>query len=118
MTHGGSRTHERPKQPGLLAQAVAELIALRGWTQARGHARLVEAWNRAAGLPIADSTKVVGLRRGILHVAVGNSPLLSELAAFHKADLLAALTRDCPDLKIRDLKFIMRGELSSRNSQT
>jgi hypothetical protein len=47
-------------------------------------------------------------------VAVGNSPLLSELAAYHKVNLLATFSRDHPELKIRDLKFVMRGNLSSR----
>jgi hypothetical protein len=45
---------------------------------------------------------------------VGNSPLLSELAAYHKVTLLATFSRDHPELKIRDLKFVMRGNLSSR----
>ena len=116
MSQGGSRAPDRLTHPGLLSQAVAELIALRGWAQVQGQARLVEAWNKAAGGPIAAATKVIGIRRGVLHVAVGNSPLLSELAAFHKAGLLAALSRECPDLKIRDLKFTMRGALSSRST--
>lgn len=117
MNHGGSRGPDRQSHPGRLSQAVAELIALRGWAQAQGHARLTEAWRLVAGAPIAEATKVVGIRRGVLQVAVGNSPLLSELVAFHKAGLLAALSKECPDLKIRDLKFLMRGDLPSRSRQ-
>jgi predicted nucleic acid-binding Zn ribbon protein len=87
------------------------LIALRGWAQVQGHARLAEAWKAAAGAPIAAATRVLGIRRGVLQVAVGNSPLLSELAAYHKSSLLAALSQECPELKVRDLKFIMKGNL-------
>ncbi len=105
MTQRGGRG------PAPLSQAVAELVALRGWVQVKGRARLEEAWKQAAAGTVATSTRVVDIRRGVLHVAVSNSPLLSELAAFHKPALLAAFSRQCPDLRIRDLKFVMRGDL-------
>ncbi len=105
-------THRRG--PDRLSQAVTDLIALRGWARVRGNAQLAEAWKSVAGDFVASGTKVVGIRRGVLQVAVANSPLLSELAAYHKTTLLAALTRDHPELKIRDLKFVMRGSLSSQ----
>jgi hypothetical protein len=107
MTHGGGRLPDR------LSQAVTDLIALRGWARIRGNAQLAEAWKSVAGASVASGTKVVGFRRGVLQVAVGNSPLLCELSAYHKLNLLAAFNRDHPDLKIRDLKFVMRGNLSS-----
>jgi predicted nucleic acid-binding Zn ribbon protein len=107
MTHGGG------KLPDRLSQAVTDLIALRGWARIRGHAQLAEAWKSVAGASVASGTRVEGIRRGVLQVAVGNSPLLCELAAYHKVNLLAAFNRDHPDLKIRDLKFVMRGNLSS-----
>ena len=102
MTQGGGPAPER------LSQAVTELIALRGWAQMQGQARLSEAWRAAAGDSVAAATKVIGVRRGVLQVAVGNSPLLSELAAFHKRSLLESLSKAFPELKIRDLKFVMR----------
>lgn len=105
MTHGRGRAPER------LSQAVTDLIALRGWAQVQGHARLNEAWKAAAGASIAAATRVLGIRRSVLQVAVGNSPLLSELAAYHKPSLLAAFARECPELKVRDLKFVLKGNL-------
>ena len=107
-------THGRGRLPDRLSQAVTDLIALRGWARVRGDAQLAEAWERIAGASVASGTKVVGIRRGVLQVAVGNSPLLSELAAYHKGTLLEAFSRDHPELKIRDLKFVMRGNLSPR----
>ncbi len=105
MTHGRGRAPER------LSQAVSDLIALRGWAQVQGHARLNEAWKAAAGASVAAATRVLGIRRNVLQVAVGNSPLLSELAAYQKPSLLAALARECPELKVRDLKFVLKGNL-------
>jgi predicted nucleic acid-binding Zn ribbon protein len=105
-------THGRGKMPDRLSQAVSDLIALRGWARVRGQAQLVEAWKSVAGASVASGTRVVGIRRGVLQVAVQNSPLLSELAAYHKTALLEAFSRDHPDLKIRDLKFVVRGNLT------
>jgi predicted nucleic acid-binding Zn ribbon protein len=107
-------THGRSKPPERLSQALTDLIALRGWARVRGNAQLAEVWKRIAGDSVASGTQVVGIRRGVLQVAVGNSPLLSELAAYHKVNLLEAFSRDHPELKIRDLKFVMRGSLFPR----
>ena len=60
MTHGRGRAAER------LSQAVTELIALRGWAQVQGHARLNEAWKAAAGASVAAATRVLGIRRSVL----------------------------------------------------
>jgi predicted nucleic acid-binding Zn ribbon protein len=98
--------------PQRLALAISELVARRGWASVRGRARLVEAWRRAAGARVAEATRVLGVRQGVLQVAVGNSPLLCELAAYHKPALLEALRRECPETKIRDLKFVMKGNLA------
>lgn len=105
MTQGRGQTPQR------LSHAVSDLIALRGWAQVQGQARLDQAWKAAAGASIAAATRVLGIRRSVLQVAVGNSPLLSELAAYHKSSLLAALSRECPELKLRDLKFVLKGNL-------
>ncbi len=107
----GTMTQGRSRPPERLSQALTDLIALRGWARVRGNAQLADAWKSVAGESVARGTQVVGIRRGVLQVAVGNSPLLSELASYHKGTLLAALSRDHPDLKIRDLKFVMRGNL-------
>jgi predicted nucleic acid-binding Zn ribbon protein len=104
-------TQGRGQAPERLAQAVTDLIALRGWAQVQGHARLNEAWKTAAGASVAAATRVLGIRRSVLQVAVGNSPLLSELSAYRKASLLEALSRECPELKLRDLKFVLKGNL-------
>lgn len=98
--------------PESLGKALAELVALRGLARPRGTQQLAEIWKTVAGPRIAAATRVIGIRRGVLHVGVASSPLLSELASFHKESLLAAFERDHADLKIRDLKFRLNGEIS------
>jgi hypothetical protein len=100
-------------EPQPLSAALSQLIAMRGLARAGGDAQLTEIWKSLAGPKIAGATRVLNIHRGVLHVAVTNAPLLSELASFHKSSLLAALTEEYPHLRIRDLKFRLRGDLAS-----
>jgi predicted nucleic acid-binding Zn ribbon protein len=93
------------KGPQQLSQALRQLIALRGYARPRGDAQLQNAWRDAVGQPIAKQTRAVAIRRGVLHVSVSNSALLSELNGFHKQLLLGKLTEMHGDLKIKELKF-------------
>jgi hypothetical protein len=97
--------------PEHLAQAVSRLIALRGLARIRGESQLQQTWNAVAGEKIASHTKVLEIRRGVLHIGVANAPMLAELASFHKLTLLTKLQTDHPDLKIRDLKFKLKTDI-------
>jgi predicted nucleic acid-binding Zn ribbon protein len=105
MTSGRSRPREH------ISNSLSELIALRGIARVQGHARLVAAWQAVAGPQVAAGTRILGIRRGVLQVAVANAPLMGELAAFRKVSLLEDLSQDFADLKIRDLKFVLKGDL-------
>ncbi len=97
--------------PEHLAQALARLIALRGLARVRGESQLQQTWNQVAGERIANHTRALEIRRGILHIGVANAPMLGELASFHKHTLLAKLQTDHADLKIRDLKFKLKTDI-------
>ena len=97
--------------PERLAQALSRLIALRGLARVRGESQLQETWSAVAGEPIASHTRVLEIRRGVLHVAVANAPMLSELVSFHKLVLLGKLQTDHGDLKIHDLKFKLKTDV-------
>jgi predicted nucleic acid-binding Zn ribbon protein len=91
--------------PERLSRALAELIARRGYARVRAAGQLQSAWAEIAGVTIARQTRVMAIRRGVLHVAVGHAPLLSELAGYYRQTLLEKLQERHADLKIRDLKF-------------
>ncbi len=97
--------------PEHLSQALSRLIALRGLARVRGESQLQETWNKVAGERIANHTRALEIRRGVLCIGVGNAPMLGELASFHKQNLLKKLKADHPDLKIRDLKFKLRTDI-------
>ena len=107
--------HDR--EPIALAQALSELIALRGLDRPQGDAQLQAVWDRIAGPVIARQTKIQGLSRGVLQVLVGNGAMLSELTAFHKTSLLAALKKQLPEMKLKDLKFKLQTSLRARNQK-
>ncbi len=99
------------QRPQPLAAALSELISLRGWARVNGSEQLADAWKAVAGEKTAQQTRVQKLNRGVLHVAVTNAPLLSELVSFYRSDLLEQLQADYPELKIRELKFRLQGGL-------
>lgn len=97
-------------QPQHLSKALSELIIRRGLARTRGDAQLRDAWIEIAGQRIAQQTKVLGLRNGVLQVGVFNSAMLSELAAFHKVSLLRSLRECHSHFKVRELKFRLKRE--------
>lgn len=108
----GGRTFASPQS---LGSALSELITLRGWASVQGNAQLAEVWNTVAngviGEETARKTTVQRIRRGVLTVAVSNAPLLSELVSFHQRELLNGLQKQHPELKIRAIKFQLRGRM-------
>ncbi|RPI84173.1 MAG: DUF721 domain-containing protein [Planctomycetaceae bacterium] len=98
---------ERGPQP--LAQVLSELIALRGYARRDSVTALQNVWANAAGEAVAKQTRAVEIKRGVLQVAVANSPLLSELVGFYRTQLVARLKELAPELRIKDLKFKLDG---------
>jgi len=100
-------------EPQHLSGALAELIAMRGIARVQGSSQVATVWREVAGDAIAKQTRILGIKRGVLQVAVANSPLLAELASFHRSALLEKLKREHADLKIRDIKFRLSGDWST-----
>ena len=98
--------------PGTLGAALSEFIALKGLASPRSDARLAQMWAEVAGERIAERTRVMGINRGVLQVAVVSSAMLNELASFHRDRLIEELRAREPRLKLRDIKFRLRGDLA------
>ena len=98
--------------PRHLSAALTELISLRGLARAGEAAELESVWRELAGAVVAAKTRVLGVKRGVLQVGVSNAPLLSELVSFHRESLLRKLQQQHASLKIRDLKFRLKGDMA------
>jgi len=92
------------RRPKNIRDVVAQLITLRGYGRFQAEANLTAAWQAAAGETLARFSRAGYVRRGKLEVTVGNSTTMQELS-FQKRQILAELTRQLPDAKIRDLRF-------------
>lgn len=102
--------------PRHLGQALTELIALRGYARPAADRQLQEAWSDVAGAQFASQTRAVAVKRGVLQISVAHTPLLSELASFHKVDLLQKFQAKFAHLRVRDLKFKLDGDVGRRGS--
>lgn len=104
-------------QPQHLSNALSEFITLRGLARIRSDAQLDAIWRDVAGSVVALQTKVQGISRGVMQVSVSNSPLLSELAMFHKFSLLKVLREKYPNLNVHELKFRLQ-TISKRSEES
>lgn len=95
-----------------MGAALSQLIALKGLANTRGDEQLTETWNTIAGERIAERTAVMGVHRGVLQIAVVSSAMMNELAAFHKGRLVNEFKENHAELKIKDIKFRLRGDLA------
>lgn len=98
-------------EPVPIGKVLSELIALKGLARVQGVAQLQEAWRIVAGIEIATKSTVIGLSRGVLQIGVASQAMLSELAGFHKYELLKLMQTQHPHLKVKDLKFRLKTEL-------
>lgn len=91
--------------PHALADVLGELFLARGYGRARSAADLERAWEQVSGASLSGLTRVVGLRRGVLTVAVAHPALLDELMGFRRRELLQGLQASLPERGIRELRM-------------
>lgn len=96
-------------EPASLSSALSELIAVRGFARVEEHRQYHAAWNAVAGAEFVEHARISRVSRGQVFVEVDNAPLLSELSSFHAANLLKRLQTSYPQLKIKGLKFRLKG---------
>jgi predicted nucleic acid-binding Zn ribbon protein len=104
--------------PTPLSAVISELIARKGLARVQGNAQLVGVWKTVAGDRISSRTKVLGLKRGVLEVAVDNSALMNELASFHKTALLHKLQKEYSEHRITDIRFKLRTDMNLQSGNS
>jgi hypothetical protein len=91
--------------PEKLSDVLGRLFASRGWGRKNDRMRIESAWAEVAGDEWRKSTRVLGLKRGVLEIEVKNAVLMSELAQYHKRGLLASLRKALAGVAVTDIKF-------------
>ena len=69
---------------------------------------LTEAWSRAAGPDVALRSRVVGMNRDTLTVAVESAALRQEIESFRRPEILARFRTEYPNRMIADLRCVLR----------
>lgn len=88
-----------------LANALAELIAVRGYARRQADVELQEAWVKATSGEWPGQTRALKVVRGVLQVSVQSPALLGELVSFHQGPLTKAMQAYAPHLRIKSIKF-------------
>lgn len=88
-----------------IADILGKLFTSRGWGRKNDRLRLETAWAEVAGTELLKDTRVLGMKRNVLEIAVRNAVLVAELTQFHKRGLLAKLRTAMPGVTLTDIKF-------------
>ena len=96
------------RSPKRIGNVLAQLVQRRGYAQVRAAGQREEAWEqvlRDESLEQwAESTRVAGLKRGVLEIHVASSLLMQELT-FYKEQLLRGIIKALPDDGIKQIKL-------------
>lgn len=66
-------------------------------------------WRRVVGPDLADQTRLLGFRQGVLTVGVASSALLWELQQFRAKQIHAALVAELPAGKLLRVRYVPHG---------
>jgi predicted nucleic acid-binding Zn ribbon protein len=93
------------KGPEKVGDVLGRLFTSRGWGRKNDRVRLESAWAEAAGAELLRSTRLLGMKRGVMEVEVKSAVQMAELAQYHKRGLLAKLRKLLPGVTLTDIKF-------------
>jgi len=92
-----------------LGDVLKEEIRRRGLNKTARLRKADELWEAVAPEGARQFTSVVSLRGGKLTVEVSNAPLMSELANFHKAEILKQMREKGGDVVVNEIRFTLKG---------
>jgi len=106
MRHGG-KGRRKKTSTGI---ETLEVI-LRRWLKKNeidstpGREQIDRRWEDTVGMEIAEKTRVVDLRGGTLVVEVDSAPLLGELSAYYREEIIQSLRQGDDFPNLRDIRF-------------
>ncbi|HCS51945.1 MAG TPA: hypothetical protein DIW81_10190 [Planctomycetaceae bacterium] len=101
--------------PRALAGSLQEVIASRKIGRVLESRELTQLWCSCVDEEIAQRTKILSLRNRILLVEVADSVLMSELASFHRRNILNTIKKHRPDMDVKNVKFRLNARLGKKN---
>ena len=99
---------ERRGAPRRLGEFLPEVLRAFGPRRRDELYALTEAWSRAAGPDVALRSRVVGMNRDTLTVAVESAALRQEIESVRRPEILARIRAEFPRRAIADLRCVLR----------
>jgi hypothetical protein len=97
---------KRLKRPPRLGEVLGHYFKRSGLSGKIQEQKILEAWERAVGEPIADRTQPIGVKNRVLQVKVTNSVWMQQLQ-FMKGLILQKLREQIGDHLLQDLRFFI-----------
>jgi hypothetical protein len=99
---------ERRRDPRRIGDVLPQVLRDLGPRRRDELYALTEAWSRAAGPDVALRTRVVGMNRDTLTIAVESAALRQEIESFRRPEILARFRAEFPRRTIADLRCVLR----------
>jgi hypothetical protein len=96
------------REPRKLGEFLPDILRAIGPRKRDEMYALTEAWSRAAGPDVALRTRVIGMNRDTLTIAVESAALRQEIESFRRPEILARFRAEFPRRTIADLRCVLR----------
>tara|TARA_B100000929_G_scaffold92300_1_gene72486 strand:- start:1415 stop:1822 length:408 start_codon:yes stop_codon:yes gene_type:complete len=104
--HGRGRSNEAGgKGPEVLEDILRRWLKENSLDTTLGRAQLESCWKDTVGEEVADRTRIVDLRGGTLVVEVDSAPLLGELSAYYREEIMSSLRQSEGFPNFQNIRF-------------
>ena len=104
--HGRGRSNEAGgKGPEVLEDILRRWLKENSLDTTLGRAQLEKCWKDTVGDEVADRTRIVDLRGGTLVVEVDSAPLLGELSAYYREEIMSSLRQSEGFPNFQNIRF-------------
>ena len=104
--HGKGRSNEASgKGPEVLEDILRRWLKENSLDTTLGRAQLESCWKDTVGDEVADRTRIVDLRGGTLVVEVDSAPLLGELSAYYREEIMSSLRQSEGFPNFQNIRF-------------
>ena len=106
MRHRGKgRRKKTSKGPETLEAILSRWLKKNQINATLGREQIDRRWEDTVGMEIAEKTRVVDLRGGTLVVEVDSAPLLGELSAYYREEIIQTLRQGDDFPNLREIRF-------------
>ena len=103
---GKSRSNEAGgKGPEVLEDILRRWLKENSLDTSLGRVQLEKCWKDTVGDEVADRTRIVDLRGGTLVVEVDSAPLLGELSAYYREEIMSSLRQSEGFPNFQNIRF-------------